>query len=264
MEILEKSMATLEVKKLSRYFGGLAAVSDLDFQVTEGEILGLIGHNGAGKTTVFNLITGVFKPQRGQVFFRGREITHARTHAIARQGLVRTFQATNLFKEMTVWENLIVAHHLHFRRGFFGRILNLPSVQRDFRESRKRAEEIIAFLRLSELKDELAKNLPHGHQRALGIGIALAAEPKLLLLDEPVTGMNPEETEEMVERIREIRGRGITIVIIEHDMKAVMGLSDRIVAMGFGRKIAEGRPEEIQHNQVVIESYLGAEEEGEP
>ena len=255
-------MAILEIKGISKFFGGLGAVSDLDFHVSEGEILGLIGHNGAGKTTVFNLITGVYKAQRGQVFFRGREITHASTHAIARQGLVRTFQTTNLFKEMTVWENLIVAHHLRIRRGFFGRILDLPSVRRDLNGSRKRAEEIIAFLRLSGLKEELAKNLPHGHQRALGIGIALSADPKVLLLDEPVTGMNPEETQEMMERIREVRGRGITVIIIEHDMKAIMGLSDRIVAMGFGRKIAEGRPEEIQHNQAVIESYLGAEEEG--
>lgn len=254
-------MALLEVRGLTKYFGGLPAVSDFDFQVAEGEILGIIGHNGAGKTTVFNVITGVLKPQKGQVFFRGTEITHTSTHRIARQGLVRTFQATNLFKEMTVWENLIVAHHLHFSTGFWGRLLNLPSARRDLRESQKRAEEMLAFLRLFEVREELAKNLPHGYQRALGIAIALCADPKLILLDEPVTGMNPEETAGMMERIREIRDRGMTIVIIEHDMKAIMGLSDRIVAMGFGRKIAEGRPEEIQHNQAVIESYLGVEEE---
>ncbi len=254
-------MPLLEVKGLTKHFGGLAAVSDLDFQVAEKEIFGLIGHNGAGKTTAFNLITGVYRPTSGQVFFRGREITNDSTHAIARQGLVRTFQATNLFKEMTVRENLMVGHHLHFRRGYWGRILNLPSVRRDLRDSEKRVEEIISLLRLSGLKDELAKNLPHGHQRALGIGIALCADPRLLLLDEPVTGMNPEETQEMMDCIRDIRDRGITIVIIEHDMKVIMGLSDRIGAMGFGRKIAEGRPEEIQHNHAVIESYLGAEEE---
>jgi len=257
-------MALLEVKGLSKYFGGLAAVSDLDFQVSEREILGLIGHNGAGKTTVFNVITGVYKPQWGQVFFRNQEITQKSTHEIARLGLVRTFQATNLFKEMTVWENLIVAHHLHFPTGFFGRLLNLSSARRGQKEAEKRAEEILSFLGLIDVREELAKNLPHGYQRALGVAIALCADPKLLLLDEPVTGMNPEETAEMMDRIRAIRDRGLTLVIIEHDMRAIMGLSDRIVAMGFGRKIAEGLPEEIQRNQAVIESYLGVEEEGGP
>ena len=179
-----------------------------------------------------------------------------------RLGLVRTFQASNLFKDMTVWESLVVAHHLQFSSGFWGRFLNLPSTQRDLKASRRRAEELLTFLRLAEFREELSKNLPHGHQRALGIAVALGADPRLLLLDEPVTGMNPEETTEMMDRIREIRQRGITIVIIEHDMKAIMGLSDRVLAMGSGRKIAEGRPEEIQHNKEVIESYLGAEEDG--
>lgn len=254
-------MALLVVDHLTKYFGGLAAVNDLSLEVKEGEILGFIGPNGAGKTTFFNLLSGVFPPTKGKIIFQGADITGLKPHTIAGKGLVRTFQATILFKDSTALENVVIGHHLHSRAGFWGSLFGTGGARQDKAKIEKKSLELLEIMGLAGLKDELAKNLPHGHQRALGVAMALAAEPKLLLLDEPVTGMNPGETTEMVERIRGIRGRGITVVIVEHDMKAVMGLSDRIVAVSYGRKIAEGLPQEIRENKDVIEAYLGAEEE---
>jgi len=252
-------MPLLEIRNVSKYFGGLEAVSNLDFAVDQGEIRGLIGPNGAGKTTLFNMISGVYRPTSGRVVFKGKDITQLKPHAVAKMGLVRTFQATILFKNFSVLKNLVAGYHLHSKVNFWGALFNTPATVKKERDIEKKAMEILEFMRLSKYKDELALNLPHGHQRALGISIALAAEPKLLMLDEPVTGMNPEETTEMMGLINKIRDRGITVLLIEHDMKAVMGLCERITVLNFGKKLAEGPPEEIRKNKDVIEAYLGGE-----
>ena len=256
-------MALLEIKDLTKHFGGLAAVEGLDFDVHEREILALIGPNGAGKSTVFNLITSYLKPTRGTIMFQGKNMTHLGMHEVAQEGIVRTFQETNLFKEMTVLRNVIIAHHLRCRASDWGHYFHSRQAQKDEQETKESARAILNYLGLLLYQDELVRNLPHGHQRAVEIAIGLATNPKLLLLDEPFTGMNPEETNTAIEMVRGIRNRRITIILVEHDMRAVMGLSDRIVVINFGKKIAEGKPEEIQRNEAVIEAYLGKEEEGE-
>jgi branched-chain amino acid transport system ATP-binding protein len=256
-------MALLEVRDLTKHFGGLAAVEGLDFDVQEREILALIGPNGAGKSTVFNLITSYLKPTRGTIMFQGKNMTHLGMHEVAQEGIVRTFQETNLFKEMTVLRNVIIAHHLRCRASDWGHYFHSHQAQKDEQETKESAKAILNYLGLLLYQDELVRNLPHGHQRAVEIAIGLATNPKLLLLDEPFTGMNPEETNTAIEMVRGIRNRRITIILVEHDMRAVMGLSDRIVVINFGKKIAEGKPEEIQRNEAVIEAYLGKEEEGE-
>jgi branched-chain amino acid transport system ATP-binding protein len=223
--------------------------------------LGLIGPNGAGKTTVFNLLSGIHKPTKGKVVFKGENITGLKPNKAASKGIVRTFQATNLFQEMTALENVLVAHHIHIRSGLYGVLFNTAFARRGEKEIQQRAIEILESMGLGSVKDESAKNLPHGHQRALGISMALAADPELLLLDEPVTGMNPEETMSMMKIIERIRDRGKTLLVVEHDMKAIMGISDRLIVLNFGKKIAEGLPEEIKKNRDVIEAYLGSGEE---
>jgi len=250
-------MALLEIRGLTKYFGGLAALSEVDLDVFESEILGVIGPNGAGKTTLFNVITGLLPPTSGRVRFKGEVITGLRADQIARRGIGRTFQASVLFGQATVFENVFTAFHMHYQQPGWKAFLRAPSARAEEELIRRRVMEILEFMGLAPLKDELAMNLPHGHQRALGICLALATNPKLLLLDEPVTGMNPVETITMVELIRKIRGRGTTIVIVEHDMRAIMSLCDRIAVLNYGRKIAEGSPEEIRNNQQVIEAYLG-------
>jgi len=253
-------VALLELNKVIKNFGKLQAVSNLDFGVTKGEIHSLIGPNGAGKTTVFNLITGIFPLTSGQIVFNGEDITHLESHQIAQRGIARSFQQTFLFMHSTVLENVLIGFHMHCRAGALKEFLHTASAKKTDQECKRQALEIIEFMGLGELKNELAGNLPHGHQRALGVSIALACNPTLLLLDEPVTGMNPTETTEMVERIRKIRDRGISIVLVEHTMKVVMDVSDRITVLNYGRKIAEGLYHEIRQNKGVIEAYLGKEE----
>jgi len=252
-------MALLELKGVTKYFGGLAAVSDFDMDVNEGEIRALIGPNGAGKTTMYNLITGFYPLTEGQVTFDGEVIAGLKPHQIAKRGLVRTFQAANiLFVDHTVLQGMMVARHLHVGLGSVRMFLG--SAKGREKENEKRCLEILEFFGLDSFKDELTVNLPHGHQRALGVALAMAAEPRLLCLDEPVTGMNPTETEHFMGLIKKMRDRGVTILLVEHDMKVVMGISDQITVLDFGRKIAEGTSKEIAHDPRVIEAYLGTEE----
>jgi branched-chain amino acid transport system ATP-binding protein len=253
-------MAILELKDVSKNFGKLQAVSNLDFDVNKGEIHSLIGPNGAGKTTVFNLITGTYPLTGGRIVFNGDDISGLQPHQTAQKGIGRSFQGTFLFMQQTVLNNLMIGFHMTCRAGALKEFLHTPSAKKVDEECRQKAIEIIEFMGLGALKNEMAGNLPHGHQRALGVSIALACSPVLLMLDEPVTGMNPTETVEMVERIRRIRDRGITVILVEHTMRVVMNVSDRITVLSYGRKIAEGLPEEIRNNQEVIEAYLGREE----
>jgi branched-chain amino acid transport system ATP-binding protein len=253
-------MALLELRGVSKYFGGLPAVSGLDMDVMQGEILGLIGPNGAGKTTVFNVITGFLRLDRGKVVFDGKDISGLEPHFIAKRGIVRTFQLTTLFSGLTVLENMLAGLHLLSRIGFWEALFNTGSNHNKEKELREKATEILTFAGLVDVRDEPAMNLPHGHQQVLSLCVALAASPKILLLDEPLSGMNPKEVMTMIDIIRKIRNKEeLSIVVVEHNMRAVMSLCERIIVVNFGRKIAEGAPEEIRENQDVIDAYLGVE-----
>jgi len=255
-------MALLELQKVSKFFGGLAAISDLDMEVNDGEIVGLIGPNGAGKTTTFNVITGELMPNAGRIIFEGRDISGLKPHEVAELGIVRTFQLVTLFPGYSVLENVLVGLHLQSDIGFVEAMFNTPSNRQRELNLLDQAMMILRFTGLLGVCDELAENLPHGLQRTLGLAIGLAAKPRILLLDEPLTGMNPKETSEMIDTIRQIRDRyGTTIVVVEHNMRAVMTLCERIVVINFGQKIAEGLPEEIREDTAVIEAYLGREED---
>jgi branched-chain amino acid transport system ATP-binding protein len=253
-------MNLLDVNNLTKRFGGLVAVNGLDFSIREGEIVGLIGPNGAGKTTVFNMIAGMFRPTRGEIAFMSKKIHHLKTSKIAQLGVVRTFQLTNLFGDMTVMQNVIVGSHQRLGITVWGSLLNTKSARGKEANANKEADATLSFMGLSGYQDILAKNLTHGLQRRLEVAIALAAKPALLLLDEPLQGMNHEEVKGMLDCVTEIRRQGKTILLVEHNMKAVTSICERVVVLNFGEKIDEGSPQTVMQNPEVIEAYLGVEE----
>ena len=242
---------------MTKYFGGLAAVHQLDFDISRGEMVGLIGPNGAGKTTVFNLLTGFLRPTTGKVLFKGKDITSRKPHSIAKEGIVRTFQATNLFSNFSVLQNIVAACHLKSKVNFWEAMLHTSISRKKEEDVLGRALEIMRFVGLDAIKDRPARSLPHGYKRTLGIAVSMAADPQLLLLDEPLSGMNAEEANTAVALIRRIWEEGTTILLIEHNMRAAMNLCQRIIVLEMGRKIAEGSPEEVRANKEVIQAYLG-------
>jgi branched-chain amino acid transport system ATP-binding protein len=248
----------LEISGLTKYFGGLAAVSQFDMYVNEGEIVGLIGPNGAGKTTVFNLITGVFPPTRGKVTFDGIDITGKKPHQVAKLGIGRTFQLNPLFANFTVLQNVSASFHLHPRSSLLDTYFNTATYRRNEAYILEQSLEILQLVGLEKVKDELAKNLPHGYQKMLGMARALAVKPKLLLLDEPIAGMNPDEIDFTMTAIRKTQQQGVTFVVVEHNMR-IMDLCDQVVVISFGHKITEGLPEEVRKNKEVIQAYFGGE-----
>ena len=253
-------MELLNLKMLRKHFGGLVAVDDVSFEVPEGSIVGLIGPNGAGKTTVFNLITGNYKPDGGTVYFRGQNITGFPTHKIVSLGIARTFQNIRLFQDMSVLENVLAGNHCRMRSGLFASMFHTPAQRRDEQRAVVRAMRELAFVGLDAQHDNLAGNLSYGNQRLLEVARALASNPRFLILDEPAGGMNEQETADLITLIRSIRKRGVTVLLIEHDMNLVMKVCKKLIVLEYGAVIAEGTPSEIKKNQQVIEAYLGTDE----
>jgi branched-chain amino acid transport system ATP-binding protein len=253
--------ALLELRGATKHFGGLAAVSDVSFDVNEGDIVGLIGPNGAGKTTTFNLITGNYRADRGTIRFAGHDLVGRRTHRIVQLGIARTFQNIRLFQQLSAVENVLAGRHCRTTGGLLAAMLRLPAHKRAERESVARAVSELEFVGLAHRPFELARNLSYGQQRRLEIARALATDPKLVILDEPAGGMNEQETHELVELVWKIQERGVTVLLIEHDMTLVMRVCERIVVLEYGQKIAEGTPAEIRGNPRVVEAYLGTEDD---
>ena len=251
----------LEVDQLTLRFGGLTALDEVSFHINEGEILGLIGPNGAGKTTCFNAITGVYKPTSGTISFQGESLAGKKRFEITRSGIARTFQNIRLFPTMTALENVLVGADAQHSTGILSALFRLPKHRREEAEGHDRAMELLRFMGLAKQADELAANLSYGDQRRLEIARAMATQPKLICLDEPAAGFNPQEKRTLMDLIRKVRDSGFTVLLIEHDMRLVMGVTDRIVVLEFGKKIAEGSPAEIRDNPAVIAAYLGVEEE---
>lgn len=254
-------MEMLKTDNITMQFGGLTAVKNFNLVLNKGEIVALIGPNGAGKTTAFNMITGVYKPTKGKIYYKGKDITDLAPHNITKLGIARTFQNIRLFKDLSVLDNVLIANHLHIKSNLFEALMRLPKYKNEDRKMVKKSLDLLEMVGLTDVRNEKSSSLPYGMQRRLEIARALATNPEVLLLDEPAAGMNPKETEDLTNFIKQIRNDfNLTIFMIEHHMQVVMGISERIYVFDYGVTIAHGSPEEIQNNQRVIEAYLGVED----